>query len=91
MHANGRDHAIALGIDHAEVVGIGVDDVDLIPSRVRSHAGRALADGNGLKDGESTKVDYGYRVAAAVGDVGVLVVVGNGFRSLAAAAQTGQE
>ena len=47
MNANGRNDFIALGIDHADVVGIGVGHINFILGRIGGDSGWTFTDMNG--------------------------------------------
>ena len=74
MDTDGRDDMVPLGINHGDVVRIGVGYVDFILERVRGYAGRIQSDLEGPGQAERAQIDHAHRVAAAVGDVSVLSV-----------------
>ena len=76
MHPDGCDHLVALGVDHADVVGAGVHHVDFILLAVGCDAGGIGSHRQSLGRLEGAQVDDADRVALAVGDVGVFAIGG---------------
>ena len=87
MHANGRHHFVGLGINHADVIGIGVRDINLILPRICRYACRTLANVDRGEGAQSTKINNGYSIASTIGDVSVFVVVRARLRRAGAAAK----
>ena len=76
MNADCGHDRIRLGVDYADVVRAGVDDVNFIFLAVCRDAGGLAADPDGFRKGERSQVNHAHRVAFSVGDVGVLAVEG---------------
>ena len=76
MHPDGGHNFIAFRINHADAVGLGVDDVDFVFLAVGGNAGRFVADVNGPGRLKGAQVDDRDGVALAVGDVRVLAIGG---------------
>ena len=95
MYANRRYYRVRLGVDDGDVVRAGVDHVNFILRAVGGDAGGLAPYRNGFGQRERAQIDHAYRVAFAVGDVGVLAVgrpvVGQGLGAEVPPAQTGQD
>ena len=76
MNPDGGDYLVAFCIDHADVRGSGVDNIDFILAGIRGDSCGNASDLYGLRQLKRTQIDDRNRVAFAVGDVGVLVVGG---------------
>ena len=74
MYADRGDDLIFICIDDTDVMRVGVDDVDFFLLGASGYAGGVQSDGDGFLKAERAQVNDADRVAASVGDVGVLVV-----------------
>ena len=76
MDADGCHHFIALRIDHADAVRLGVDHVDFVFPAVGRNACRFIADSNRPGRLKGAQVNYRNGVALSVRNVGVLAIGG---------------
>ena len=90
MHANGGNHLVALGIDHANVVGICVGDINLVPGGIDGDSGRSFANVDGGRNPQRAQVNGCHRITTAIGHVGKFTIVGTRPWRILAAAQKRQ-
>ena len=76
MNPDGGDYLVAFCIDHADVRGSGVDNIDFVLARIRGDSGRRDSDLYRFRQLKRAQINDRNRVAFAVRDVGVLVVSG---------------
>ena len=79
MHSDGGYHLVALRVNHADVAGIGVDDVNLIFPAVGRHTCGIQPHRDRFYDIEARQrprrqVNHADRVAFTIGDVSVFPV-----------------
>src|SRR5271165_803348 len=75
MDPDSADNLVTLRVDDADIVFLGIGDVNLIARGIGGDAGRAGAYGNRLHIPELQQVENADGITLAVGDVGVFVVV----------------
>ena len=90
MHSDGRNHSVGFRINHADVVGFRVGDVDFVLPGIHCQPGWAASHRNRGQDRQSAQVNHRYAIAAAIGDVCVLVIIGAGLWSVLAACEQGK-
>ena len=91
MYTDDGSYFVRLCVDHADVVGIGVGDVNLIFARVRRQPGWTLPYRYNRLDGKSTQVNDCNRIASAVADISVLTIIRYRIRRTPASAQGSSE
>ena len=87
MHSNSRNHSVGFRINHAYVVGLCVSDVDFVLPGIYCQPGWAASYRNRGQDRQSAQIDHRYAIAAAIGDVCVLSIIGTRFWSVLAACE----
>jgi hypothetical protein len=70
------DDGVRLGVDDADIIRSRVDDVDFVLLAVGGNAGGLAPHVQSLRQRERPQIDHADRVALAVGDVGVLTKCG---------------
>src|SRR5580692_4155272 len=80
MDGNGCGDGVVLGIDHGygavATLDAGIDDVDFIAGQAGGDGNRIAADRELTINADVDYIEHGDGAAAAIGDVGVLAVVG---------------
>ena len=72
VDANGRNHGVRLGINHADIAGPAVDHIDFVLFRVDGEAGRFHANVQRFREFKRAQIDDADGVAFAVTDISVL-------------------
>src|SRR5664280_1920090 len=91
MNPNGRFDCVALRANDADVIGVGIGNVDFVAGGTGGDARRTCAYRDRLDIAKLKQIENADRVALAVGNVGVFVVAGFDGRALMAGGRAQRE
>ena len=88
MQADGGNHFVGLSINHAQIVGFGVDGVNLVLAGIGCQSMGSFAHGHRGQHAHIAQVHHRDVIAAGIADVSVFAAVRAGLRNAGTAAHS---